>query len=112
MGLKQRIKQSSRAAKEILRGGFWGHPLVLRNLPFAGYLVLLSLLAIYGAHRAEDNVTHIDELKVTYDELESEYLESLSSLMTLGTESSVKRRVKSLGLIAADKAPIQIINHE
>jgi len=112
MALKQRLKQSSRAAKEILRGGFWGHPLVLRNLPFAGYLVLLSLLAIYGAHHAEDNVAHIDQLTVTYDELESDYLESLSSLMIMGTASSVKQRVKSLGLIAADKAPIQILSHE
>ena len=112
MALKQNIQKSTRAAGEILRGGFWAHPIILRNIPFALYLAFLSIMAIYMAHRAEDNVESIAELKVKYDELESEYLETLSELMIMGTETEVKARASKLGLEEASQAPLKISRDE
>jgi len=112
MALKQGFKKSTRAAGEILRGGFWAHPIILRNIPFALYLAFLSIMAIYMAHRAEGNVESIAELKVRYDELESEYLETKSELMIMGTESEVKARASQLGLKDATKAPLKIERDE
>lgn len=104
----KRLKYSGGALKEILRGSFLGHPLIVRNLPFALYVTLLSLVAIWSAHRAETRVRNISKKVVRLNELESEYLEAKSNLMQMGTESSVRRRTQKLGLTPAKEAPIQI----
>ncbi|MDG1252469.1 MAG: FtsL-like putative cell division protein [Schleiferiaceae bacterium] len=105
---KKRIKTSGYAAREILRGSFIGHPVIIRNLPFALYLTGLSLLAIWGAHRAESRVKEISKKVVLLNELESEYLEAKSNLMKMGTESSVRQRSQALGLVPSYRAPARI----
>ncbi len=105
---KKRLDQSGRAAREILRGSFLGHPIIIRNLPFALYVTGLSLIAIWGAHRAESRVREISKKVVHLNELESEYLEAKSNLMKMGTESSVRQRSKVLGLIPSHRAPERI----
>ena len=111
---KKRLKQSGRAAREILRGSFIGHPVIIRKRPFALYVTGLSLLAIWGAHRAESRVTEISKNVVQLNELESEYLEAKSNLMKMGTESSVRQRSQILGLVPSHRAPerIEVPRHE
>ena len=105
---KKRLQQSGRTAREILRGSFIGHPVIIRNLPFALYVTGLSLLAIWGAHRAESRVKEISKKVVHLNELESEYLEAKSNLMKMGTESSVRQRSQALGLVPSHRAPERI----
>jgi hypothetical protein len=105
---KKRLSQSGNAAREILRGSFIGHPVIIRNLPFALYLTFLSLVAIWSAHRAESRVREISKKVVQLNELESEYLEAKSNLMKMGTESSVRQRSHAIGLIPSHRAPARI----
>lgn len=102
-------KQSNKGLlASILRGSFLGHPYVVRNLPFVAYLSALGVLAIFWAHRAEQQSRTISKLTAELSEVKSEYLEAKSNLMRLGTESSVRQRAQSLGLIPPKKAPDQI----
>ena len=96
------------ALKEILRGSFFGHPLILRNLPFVLYCTTLALVQIWAAHRAESNVRLISIKTVEINELESQYLESKSQLMKMGQESSVQFRAGKIGLIPLRQAPTYI----
>jgi|TARA_B110000444_G_scaffold235119_1_gene245914 hypothetical protein len=96
------------ALKEILRGSFFGHPIILKNLPFVLYATSLALIQIWAAHRAESNVRTISKMTVQINELESQYLESKAKLMKMGQESSVQLRAEKLGLIAMSQAPISI----
>jgi hypothetical protein len=105
---KKRIQKSGYAVREVLRGSFIGHPVIIRNLPFALYVTGLSLLAIWGAHRAESRVKEISKKVVLLNELESEYLEAKSNLMKMGTESSVRQRSQALGLVPSHRAPARI----
>ncbi|MDA8788145.1 FtsL-like putative cell division protein [Schleiferiaceae bacterium] len=105
---KKRIQKSGYAVREVLRGSFIGHPVIIRNLPFALYVTGLSLLAIWGAHRAESRVKEISKKVVLLNELESEYLEAKSNLMKMGTESSVRQRSQALGLVPSHLAPARI----
>ena len=105
---KKRLKQSGNAVKEVLRDSFIGHPVIIRNLPFALYVTVLSLVAIWSAHRAESRVREISKKVVLLNELESEYLEAKSNLMKMGTESSVRQRSQALGLVPSHRAPARI----
>jgi len=105
---KQRIKQTGGAAREVLRGSFLGHPVIIQNLPFALYVTGLSLVAIWSAHRAETRVLEISKKVVELNELESEYLDSKSQLMKMGTESSVRQRGEAIGLIPLEDAPKKV----
>tara|TARA_B100000497_G_C7696631_1_gene426177 strand:- start:11445 stop:11783 length:339 start_codon:yes stop_codon:yes gene_type:complete len=96
------------ALRGIIRGSFFGHPLILKNLPFILYLTTLAIIQIWAAHRAESNVRMISKKTIEINELESQYLESKSILMRMEQESSVQMRAKKLGLISLAKAPISI----
>lgn len=89
----------------ILRGSFLGHPYVVRNLPFVAFLSAMGVVAIYSAHRAEQLARQISSLSADLSELKSEYLESKSTLMRMGTETSVRQRAQALGMIPPTKAP-------
>ncbi|MDG1710478.1 MAG: FtsL-like putative cell division protein [Schleiferiaceae bacterium] len=101
-------QRSIGALKEILRGSFFGHPIILKNLPFVLYITTLALIQIWAAHRAESNVRIISKMTVEINELESQYLDSKSKLMKMGQESSVQLRAEELGLIEMSQAPISI----
>ncbi|MEY3693183.1 MAG: hypothetical protein RL104_361 [Bacteroidota bacterium] len=92
----------------VLRGSFLGHPYVVRNLPFVAYLSALGMIAIFLAHRAEQNARTISEQSAELSEIKSEYLEAKSTLMRLGTESSVRERAQLMGLVPPTKAPERI----
>jgi len=92
----------------VLRGSFLGHPYVVRNLPFVGYLSLLGMIAIFMAHRAEQQARSISKLSAELSEVKSEFLEAKSTLMRMGTESSVRERAQLMGLVPPTKAPERI----
>jgi hypothetical protein len=93
----------------VLRGTFLGHPYVVRNLPFVGFLGALGVLAIFWAHQAEQQSRQISKLSAELSEIKSEYLEAKSTLMLMGTESSVRERTQLMGMIPPTKAPERII---
>jgi len=93
----------------VLRGTFLGHPYVVRNLPFVGFLSALGVLAIFWAHQAEQQSRQISKLSAELSEIKSEYLEAKSTLMLMGTESSVRERTQLMGMIPPTKAPERII---
>lgn len=102
-------KQSNKGLlASVLRGSFLGHPYVVRNLPFVAYLSALGVLAIFWAHRAEQQARQISKLSAELSEVKSEYLEAKSTLMRMGTEGSVRQRAQILGLVAPKKAPDRI----
>jgi len=92
----------------VLRGKILGHPYVVRNLPFVAYLSALGMVAIFLAHRTEQNARTISERSAELSEIKSEYLEAKSTLMRLGTESSVRERAQLMGLVPPTKAPERI----
>ncbi len=93
----------------ILRGSFLGDDRTARQLPFAGFVTLLAIIAIYSAHSADRKVHRINQLEVEVDELESEHLDTKSRLMQIGLESQVEERVEPMGLKAAQHPPTKLI---
>lgn len=93
----------------ILRGSFLGNERMIRFLPFASYVTVLALIAIYSAHSADRKVHRINKLEVEVDELESEYLDTKARLMQSALESKVEERVEEFGLHAPERPPIELI---
>jgi hypothetical protein len=74
-----------------------------------GFLSALGVLAIFWAHQAEQQSRQISTLSAELSEIKSEYLEAKSTLMLMGTESSVRERTQLMGMVPPTKAPERII---
>jgi len=89
----------------VLRGSFLGHPYVVRNLPFVAYLSVLGMIAIFLAHRAEQQARSISKLSAELSEIKSEYLEAKSTLMRMGNRKLGARARAADGPGSAHQGP-------
>lgn len=99
---------------EVLRGSFLGNERITRLLPYAIFLTVLALAAIYSGHSADRKVHKINTLRNEVNELESEYLDTKARLMQLELESKVAERIESAGLRAPEQPPVQLkaVDHD
>lgn len=70
-----------------------------KNWPYLLYLSLLAMIMIASSHSADRKVHQIAKLRKQMKELNSEYIDTKSTLMLESMETKVVERAEEVGLI-------------
>jgi hypothetical protein len=81
---------------------------MVRQVPFALFIVLLLLLNIWNAHNAEKVIRKTDKLNKELKELRSEYISILSTLMGESRQSAIAQKLDTLGIRELTAPPFKI----
>jgi hypothetical protein len=81
---------------------------MIKQIPFAVFVVLLLILHIYNVHTTERIIRNTDKLNKEIKELRSEYITILSELMSESKQSSVAEKLDTLGIKELTSPPIKI----
>lgn len=92
----------------VLRGNFLTGESSFKNWRVILFVVVLLLIMITSAHRADEKVIKIAVLNKEKRELRAEYIDTNTILTRLKMESSVVKRVKKTGLAPAKTPPQKI----
>ncbi|RFS25118.1 hypothetical protein DVR12_04900 [Chitinophaga silvatica] len=82
--------------------------MLVRNMPFIGFLAVLALIYIANSHLAEKRIRRINKLGKEIKELKWEYLNVKSQLMFQSKMSEVSKAVEPLGLKQLSSPPQKI----
>lgn len=93
---------------DILKGRFLTDETSVKNWRFIFFVVILLLIMITSAHRADQKVLLIGELSEKRRELKAEFADTNRELMTLKLESTIRKQVKSKGLSPLKTPPQKI----
>ena len=93
---------------DILRGSFLTDESAFKNWRIIIFIVVLLLIMISSAHRADEKVVKISELNKKKRELHAEYVDTGTILTRMKMESSIRKKVKSSGLAPAKTPPQKI----
>jgi hypothetical protein len=85
---------------------------VLKQIPFAIFIVFLLLVHIWNAHNAEKVIRKTDKLNREIKELRSEYISVLSELMSESKQSAVAAKLDTLGIKELTTPPFKITTTE
>lgn len=83
--------------------------IMLRLLPFAFFLMALSLVYIANSYVAEKNIREIDKTSKEIKELRSEYISVKSELMFKSRQSQVAKEVLPQGIKQLTVPPKKIV---
>ena len=92
----------------ILRGSFLTDDSAFKNWRIIIFIVALLLIMISSAHRADEKVVKIAELNKLKRELHAEFVDTGTILTRMKMESSIRKKVKDIGLAAAKNPPQKI----
>jgi cell division protein FtsL len=81
---------------------------MVRQIPFALFVMVLLLLHIYNVHTTERIIRKTDKLNKEIKELRSEYITILSQLMSESKQSNVAKKLDTLGIKELTTPPIKI----
>lgn len=81
---------------------------LIRQIPFALFVMFLLLVHIYNVHTTERIIRKTDRLNKEIKELRSEYITILSELMSESKQSSVAQKLDTLGIKELITPPIKI----
>lgn len=81
---------------------------MLKQIPFALFIVLLLLVHIWNAHNVEKIIRRTDSLNREIKELRSEYISILSELMSESKQSTVAAKLDTLGIKELTTPPYKI----
>lgn len=98
----------SKGVYGLLRGSFLTDEASLKNWRVILFVVLLLLIMISSAHSVQEKAVKSAELKKEKKELRAEYIDTSTILMRMKLESSVRRKVKTMGLAPAVTPPKKI----
>lgn len=84
---------------------------MLKQIPFALFIVLLLLIHIWNAHNVEKVIRKTDTLNREIKELRSEYISILSQLMSESKQSAVAAKLDTLGIKELTTPPYKITQH-
>ncbi|PWG04099.1 FtsL-like putative cell division protein [Polaribacter aquimarinus] len=93
---------------DFLRGSFLTDESAFKNWRIIIYIVVLLLLMITSAHRADKKVIQISELNKKKRELRAEYVDTGTILMRMKMESNIKEKAKERGLKSLQSPPQKI----
>jgi len=79
-----------------------------RQIPFALFIIMLLLIHIYNVHTTERIIRKTDKLNKEIKELRSEYITILSDLMSESKQSTVAKKLDTLGIKELISPPIKI----
>jgi cell division protein FtsL len=81
---------------------------MVKQIPFALFVLMLLLLHIYNVHTTERIIRKTDKLNKEIKELRSEYITILSELMSESKQSTVAEKLDTLGIKELTTPPIKI----
>lgn len=87
-----------RAFVGVMSGEIFGSEMLIKHLPYVGFLVLLGLVYIGIGYSAEDSVRQINRNKSELKEMRSEYITIKSDLMYATKQSELIKILHAKGL--------------
>lgn len=102
------MNQVKKNVYDILRGSFLTDDSAFKNWRIIIFIVALLLITISSAHRADEKVVRISDLKELKRELYAESLDTNTILTRMKMESNIRKKVKDIGLAAAKNPPQKI----
>lgn len=106
--VEEKVEETQNFIKMILSPSRVSMYLVTKNLPFVGFLLVLTLLYISNRHLAERTVRKIDKLSREVKELSWDYKSLSAEFMKLTTQSEIAKRADTLGLKERLQPPIKL----
>lgn len=97
---------------DILRAKFLVSQNSISNWGMIVMVVFLALLMIANIHLFESKLTKISLLQNEIKELRSEFVDGRSRLMRLKMESSVSKKMETIGVHSSSVPPVKIIVHQ
>jgi hypothetical protein len=92
----------------FLRGSFLTDDSAFKNWRIIIYVVVLLLVMISSAHKADKKVIQISELNKKKRELRAEYVDTGTILMRMKMESNIREKAKARGLAPLKSPPKKI----
>ncbi|WP_088340636.1 FtsL-like putative cell division protein [Robiginitalea sediminis] len=93
----------------ILKGTFLVSGDALRNWKFILFASALATIMIASSHAADRKVHQIAAMNDEVRELRSEFVETRSRAQRLKLESTIRERVREVGLLPAQSPPRKIL---
>jgi hypothetical protein len=90
---------------------FISREMITRQIPFLLFIVGLLMIHIWNAHNTEKVIRKTDKLNREIKELRSEYISILSDLMSESKQSSVAKKLDTLGIKELTIPPYKITAH-
>lgn len=87
-----------RAFVGVMSGEIFGSEMLIKHLPYVGFLVFLGLVYIGIGYSAEDSVRQINRNKAELKEMRSEYITIKSDLMYATKQSELIKILHAKGL--------------
>lgn len=81
---------------------------IKQQIPFMLFVVFLTLIHIWNVHNTERLVRNTEKLNREVKELRSEYISVFSELMSESKQSSVAKKLDTLGIKELITPPIKI----
>lgn len=97
-----------RGLYDFLRGSFLTDESAFRNWRIILFVVVLLLVMIASAHKADKKVILISELNKKKRELRAEFVDTGTILMRMKMESSIRQKAKQRGLAPLKTPPKKI----
>jgi len=92
----------------ILKGKFLVSDDSLKNWGLISFIVLLMLFMIASAHSSDKKVMEIAKLNKEVKELRAQFLDLRSISMKVKLESTIRKKVQTLGLKPSENPPVVI----
>ncbi len=102
------MSKVKKSVYDILRGSFLTDESAFKNWRIIIFVVILLLIMISSAHKADKKVIQISELNKKKRELRAEYVDTGTILMRMKMESNIRDKVKAIGLKPAKTPPKKI----
>jgi membrane protein insertase Oxa1/YidC/SpoIIIJ len=93
---------------DFLRGSFLTDESAFKNWRIIIFVVVLLLIMITSAHKADKKVIKISELNKKKRELRAEYVDTGTILMRMKMESNIREKAKERGLQPLHSPPKKI----
>jgi hypothetical protein len=93
---------------DFLRGSFLTDESAFKNWRIIIFVVVLLLVMITSAHKADKKVIQISKLNKKKRELRAEYVDTGTILMRMKMESNVREKAKKRGLETLQSPPEKI----
>ena len=93
---------------DFLRGSFLTDESAFKNWRIIIFVVVLLLIMITSAHKADKKVIRISELNKEKRELRAEYVDTGTILMRMKMESNIREKAKIRGLQPLKSPPKKI----
>ena len=90
---------------------FISREMMVKQIPFILFIVCLLMIHIWNAHNTEKIIRKTDKLNREIKELRSEYISILSELMSESKQSSIAKKLDTLGVKELVSPPFKITSN-